>query len=122
MAETQDQELYSQLGKTIAKFREKRDMTQEQLAAKLRLTRTSITNIERGRQHIQLHALYRLAESLEVEIFDLLPSPKSLEEMPTSKLVALSDDEWLTRTIAPEKSRHAQLSQTTTRGSGKTVE
>ena len=93
-------------------------MTQEQLAAKLRLTRTSITNIERGRQHIQLHVLYRLARSLEVEVLDLLPSQKSLEEMPAFKLVALSDDEWLTRTIAPERPRHVQISQTTGRSGG----
>jgi transcriptional regulator with XRE-family HTH domain len=104
----QDQRLYSQLGTAIAKNRAKRNMTQEQLASKLHLTRTSITNIERGRQHIQLHVLYRLAESLEVEVVDLLPSRKSLNDMPSAKSVALSDAEWLNLTISQEKSHHAQ--------------
>jgi transcriptional regulator with XRE-family HTH domain len=108
-----DRILYSQLGSAIAKTRERKKMTQEQLAEKLGLSRTSITNIEQGRQHIQLHALYQLAECLDAEIFDLLPTRKSLLEAPTSKLVALSDDEWLNRTISTEKFRHAHISQAT---------
>jgi transcriptional regulator with XRE-family HTH domain len=117
-----DRNLYSQLGNAIAKTREKRKMTQEQLAEKLSLSRTSITNIERGRQHIQLHALYQLAECLDAEIYDLLPARKSLLAAPTSKLVAVSDDEWLNRTISTEKSRHAHIPQTTDRRSGKAAE
>jgi transcriptional regulator with XRE-family HTH domain len=95
--------LYSQLGSAIAKTREKRHLTQEQLAAKLHLTRTSITNIERGRQHIQLHTLYLLAESLQVEVLDLLPSRESLERSPATSGIVLSDAEWLSQTISGEK-------------------
>lgn len=39
----------------------------------LGLSRTSITNIERGRQPIQLHTLYKIADVLGVEPTALLP-------------------------------------------------
>lgn len=37
------------------------------------LSRTSITNIERGRQAIQLHQLYEFASMLEVPVAEMLP-------------------------------------------------
>ena len=69
-----------------------RDFTQQALADKVSLTRTSITNIERGRQHIQLHTLYSLAKALEVEVVDLLPARKSVEG---SVAMTLSKEGWL---------------------------
>ena len=50
-------------------------MTQEALAASSHLSRASIANIERGHHRIQLHILYEIAASLEVEPHDLLPHP-----------------------------------------------
>ena len=49
-------------------------MSQEDLAAKVGLTRVSITNIENGKHRIQVHTLYAIAQALEVPISELLPN------------------------------------------------
>jgi transcriptional regulator with XRE-family HTH domain len=94
-----DRRLYELLGQTIADKRDNKAFTQQQLADKVSLTRTSITNIERGRQHIQLHTLYLLAKALSVEVVDLLPARKSVENTGGKKSITLSKEEWLKNTI-----------------------
>lgn len=48
-------------------------MTQVAFAKAVGLSRTSITNIESGRQPVSLHTLYSMADILGVEVSDLLP-------------------------------------------------
>lgn len=50
-------------------------MTQDRLGKLVGLSRTSITNIEKGRQNVSLHQLYRIAEVLEIKPEMLLPPP-----------------------------------------------
>ena len=64
---------YAAVGGLIREARESRGVTQEALAALVSLSRTSLTNIERGRQKVQLHTLCRLAVALEVTPGLLLP-------------------------------------------------
>ena len=59
-------------------------MTQERLGTLVGLSRTSITNIEKGRQHVPLHQLYRIADALDVTPTMLLPPP------PTAGVSALA--------------------------------
>ena len=67
-------------------------MTQEAFAKAVGLSRTSITNIESGRQPVSLHTLYSMADILGIEVSDLVPpSPKNtvalaLTGQPESKL------------------------------------
>ncbi|WP_247519282.1 helix-turn-helix domain-containing protein [Bradyrhizobium sp. 190] len=64
-------------GKLVRKHRERLDgMTQEKLGILVGLSRTSITNIEKGRQHVSLHQLFAIAEALEVAPSLLLPAVK----------------------------------------------
>lgn len=49
-------------------------MTQSQLAENTGILRTSITNIESGKQKPPLSTLYKMCLVLNVEISDLLPS------------------------------------------------
>jgi transcriptional regulator with XRE-family HTH domain len=64
----------------MRRHREQRSgMTQEKLAQIVGLSRTSITNIEKGRQHIALHQLYAIAEALRVRPDALLPSPRETD-------------------------------------------
>jgi transcriptional regulator with XRE-family HTH domain len=48
-------------------------VTQQQLADQAGLTRSSIANVEAGRQRVPLHVLAAIALALKVEPQDLLP-------------------------------------------------
>lgn len=61
------------IGSRIQLLRKEQGLTQEFLAAQVGLTRTSITNLESGKQRVNLETLYDIAEWLDVEIYDLLP-------------------------------------------------
>lgn len=66
-------------------LRERRDaqrMSQEQLAQSAGLSRTSVVNIEKGRQGVSLESLYKLAAALGCQPGDLLPSAPSMD-LPT---------------------------------------
>ena len=54
-------------------------LTQEQLAEQIGLSRTSVTNIERGRQHVVLHQIYEIAAALGLNVEALLPKVPSGE-------------------------------------------
>lgn len=68
---------YAEVGRRIAVTRKKREITQAGLAKKISLTRTSITNIEKGRQKILIHTLIEIADILDVKLSDLLPRIKT---------------------------------------------
>ena len=70
--------LYKELGHLLYKQRRKAGLSQEALAKRVNMSRTSITNIERGRQTISLHLLYAFADALGVEPDILLPDRKTL--------------------------------------------
>jgi transcriptional regulator with XRE-family HTH domain len=80
--------LYIELGKKIKNARGTR-LSQADLAKGSALSRTSITNIEKGRQHLPLHTLYSIANALEIPIGALLPDQNQyaensfLENIPT---------------------------------------
>lgn len=65
--------LYRAVGQHIRRQRTLRGLTQNQLAELLSLSRTSITNIESGRQKLLVHTLVDLAVVLEIDISELLP-------------------------------------------------
>ena len=78
-------DLYIEIGSLVRELRRKRNLTQEQLASQAGLRRTSITNIEAGRQRIPVDLLFDLAEGLHVSASDLLPDgaagiPKDIED------------------------------------------
>lgn len=65
--------LYIEVGRRISTTRSALTITQGELATAVSLSRTSITNIESGRQKIQIHTLLQIAAFLEVDAVDLLP-------------------------------------------------
>lgn len=72
----QNKSYYVALGRQIAQVRQSRSkMTQEDLALKVSLTRTSIINIEKGRQQLLVHTLVNIARALGVSVPELLPPP-----------------------------------------------
>jgi DNA-binding XRE family transcriptional regulator len=70
----QNKSYYVALGRQIAAVRQAK-MTQEDLARTVALTRTSIVNIEKGRQQVLVHTLVDIARALGVPVTELLPPP-----------------------------------------------
>jgi transcriptional regulator with XRE-family HTH domain len=66
--------LYKRIGAFIRTRRDHLGKSQEDLARIVRLSRASIANIEKGRQSILIHHLYAIAEALQLQPGDLLPS------------------------------------------------
>lgn len=64
---------YRAVGMKMKAARSKKGFTQEAIAASVGLSRTSLTNIERGRQKLLLHTFVDIASALESTIADLLP-------------------------------------------------
>ncbi|MFT4314277.1 MAG: helix-turn-helix domain-containing protein [Wolbachia pipientis] len=64
--------IYCQIGKKIKEWRIVREYTQKDLAEKMDTTRDEISNYEQGRVAIPLEKLYAIAETLSINITDLL--------------------------------------------------
>ncbi|MCF2445399.1 helix-turn-helix domain-containing protein [Dyadobacter sp. CY345] len=73
MTDQEQQFLYQRVGENIKNARSKANLTQEQLAHAIGLSRASVVNIEKGRQNPSIHQLYSIAEHLEITAHDLLP-------------------------------------------------
>ena len=65
--------LYKEVGARIANRRKELGMTQEALAAHLKMSRAGLSNIERGSQRLLLHTVWSLAITLKVHPHELLP-------------------------------------------------
>jgi transcriptional regulator with XRE-family HTH domain len=64
---------YAELGRRVRERRTALRLTQDALASELGLQRTSIANLERGRQRISAEAVAILAAALRVSPAELLP-------------------------------------------------
>lgn len=66
--------LYAIIGSKIQQHRVRLNMTQHEFAAHLlpevKLCRTSITNLELGKQRIMLHDLVGIANKVKVDLLD----------------------------------------------------
>jgi len=75
--------LYAEFGTRLAAARKRKCLSQAALGTLTGFSRTSITNIERGRQAVQLHHIYAFASVLGVAIEELYPkqseTPKGTE-------------------------------------------
>jgi transcriptional regulator with XRE-family HTH domain len=67
-------ELYCALGLLIAEHRKRARMTQQSLAVALGLSRASVANIERGKQGVLLHVIFKIASILNLSVLELIPS------------------------------------------------
>ena len=67
--------LYRTFGMLVQTHRRRiKGMTQAKLGRRIGLSRTSVTNIERGHHHVSLHHLFGIANALQVPPQVLLPS------------------------------------------------
>lgn len=75
--------VYVWISKHLKERRTALKLTQQEVAARTELTRTSLANIEAGRQHPPLHIIYQLCEVLDIEPSDMLPPKRMLEKVRT---------------------------------------
>lgn len=98
------------LGERIRAARDRAGVKQDQLADAVGLSRTSITNIERGRQGVQAYLLVRIAEVLGHTAADLLPGSGPPRSGPLPEKVESlepSQREWAKRVLnAPKGQSH----------------
>lgn len=78
-------EIYKMIGERIRDERQKKRLTQDELASRIGLKRASITNVERGRQQLLVHTLLQIADSLGT-------SPAKLLTAHTDAALMLPDD------------------------------
>jgi transcriptional regulator with XRE-family HTH domain len=71
---------YELFGQRIRNARLGLGLNQEALAHRVGLERSSISNIEKGRQRVQLHMLLDFAAALEIEPTQLLPDPAAVSD------------------------------------------
>ena len=80
-------ELYRVVAEFIKATRIKLGISQDELALKLGFSsRISITNIENGKQRIQLHTLAEIAEIFNEPISKFFPSMQALDKTISSQL------------------------------------
>jgi transcriptional regulator with XRE-family HTH domain len=65
--------IYLEFGQLVASKRREHRLSQSALGSLVGLSRTSITNIEKGRQPVQLHQLFQFVIALQVPIDEILP-------------------------------------------------
>jgi len=76
-----DDKLYLLIGKNIKSIRNTRDLNQNQFGDQIGLNRTSVTNIEHGKQRVTVETLYRISECFGLDgISGLLPSLKDVQK------------------------------------------
>ncbi|MFN7141726.1 MAG: helix-turn-helix domain-containing protein [Limisphaerales bacterium] len=100
----QREQFYREVGARIRVARESKGLTQEAVAASIGLSRTSLTNIEKGRQKLLLHTLAELASALAVPSSELLPG--TVEAVPDVEIKLLShlnekQKEFVQRALTP---------------------
>jgi transcriptional regulator with XRE-family HTH domain len=64
---------YAHVGNYVTRARLDADLTQQALGTLVGLTRTSIANLEAGRQKISAYTLWRIAEALQLSPAALCP-------------------------------------------------
>lgn len=74
MMSDSESELYKYVGAQLRARRQALQLTQAYLAEQVGLLRSTIANIEAGRQRITLYVLYQLCEALELGVAAVLPA------------------------------------------------
>lgn len=66
-------DFYALVGVKVRSARTNADISQELLARRVGLTRSSIANLEAGRQRVALHLFVSICDVLEMDVCELLP-------------------------------------------------
>ena len=67
-------------GQRLASARRARGITQSGLAKRIGRSRITIANLEAGKQNVQLHQVFALAEAINAQISELIPDITSVSK------------------------------------------
>jgi transcriptional regulator with XRE-family HTH domain len=70
---TDSASFYAEVGQRVRRARERAGLTQDARATRFSLSRTSVTNVAKGKQRISLYTLCCLAAELSVTPGSILP-------------------------------------------------
>ena len=87
-----DEDFYRRFGQRLRQARKAAGLSQADLAPAIKLTRTSVANIEQGRQKVLLHTFGKILDVLNLQPVELLPTGASASQLPP-ELNNLSLDE-----------------------------
>lgn len=95
---------YEEFGQRLRESRRRAGLTQKALGERVGLSRTAITNIEKGNQQVQLHRFILLSSAIGIEPKELLPDDFALVDegiLPSDLLEGLAkeEQEWVRRTV-----------------------
>jgi transcriptional regulator with XRE-family HTH domain len=106
--------VYTRFGHELQRLRRQRKLSQADLARLVdprgdRLSRSSIANIESGKQRVALHLFLELARALKIEPRNLLPAQPEAISPIVERVPNLSppEQDWLTRVVAKPARRRA---------------
>lgn len=80
MANPIQEKFYQQVGERITIARKEAGMKQDALASFLDLSRVSVVNIEKGRQHPSLYQIKEIARILNVSVESLIPDTVATDD------------------------------------------
>lgn len=72
-------DFYRQVGAAISYHRKRAELTQDQLAGVLGVTRSSIANVENGLQRSLFHSVLFIASAIGVDVTEIVPETLSKE-------------------------------------------
>lgn len=84
---------YRRFGSNLRQARKAAGLSQTDLALAICLNRTSVSNIEKGRQKVLLHTFGKLLRVLNMQPEELLPDPDPRPASSLSRLSGLAHDE-----------------------------
>ena len=87
-----NEDFYRRFGRRLRQSRKAAGLSQADLATAIKLTRTSVSNIEKGRQKVLLHTFGQILDVLNLQADELLPVGAPAPELSTA-LNNLSSDE-----------------------------
>ena len=98
---------YQRFGRHLRQARKAAGLSQADLAVAIKLTRTSISNIEKGRQKVLLHTFVEMLHVLNVQPGKLLPVSQPTSLPPGLNSLARDERDFVERGLGQlEKEQH----------------
>jgi transcriptional regulator with XRE-family HTH domain len=96
--------IQADIGERIAKIREKKNLTQYQLAFKIKMDRTFITHVEKGRRNLSVQSLDKILKGLDTTFANFFKEDVTAVTMTQTSILHLTlKKQWFDRIASGEK-------------------